>query len=187
MVSNRLSRRSFVQQLVGASFSLAGVAAACGQVAPQPGAVPAVQPTATVAPIRQARGGALIVGQTAGIQNTAPYPATNNTHIFRWAMFNPLVSLDEKAQPIPQLAESWSASEDRLTVTFKLRRGVAFHSGRAFTAEDAQWNIAYAQDPKNTVAAGAELKDVRLRVLDAATLEVTLPSPPRTSSHCLPT
>ncbi|WP_119390977.1 ABC transporter substrate-binding protein [Taklimakanibacter lacteus] len=36
----------------------------------------------------------------------------------------------------PVLAESWSTNEDGSVWTFKLRRGVKFHSGKLFTADD---------------------------------------------------
>lgn len=36
----------------------------------------------------------------------------------------------------PVLAESWSTNEDGSVWTFKLRRGVKFHSGKPFTADD---------------------------------------------------
>ena len=36
----------------------------------------------------------------------------------------------------PSLAESWSESADKLQYEFKLRKGLKFHNGDPFTAED---------------------------------------------------
>ncbi len=45
-------------------------------------------------------------------------------------------------QPMaPSLAESWTASPDGLTVELALRRGVAFHNGDPFTAEDVRFSF----------------------------------------------
>ena len=41
----------------------------------------------------------------------------------------------------PGLAESWSVSDDGLTWTFNIRRGVAFHDGTPLTAHEIAWNI----------------------------------------------
>jgi len=41
----------------------------------------------------------------------------------------------------PGLAESWSASEDGKTYTFKIKEGLKFHSGNPITAEDAAWSL----------------------------------------------
>ena len=46
-----------------------------------------------------------------------------------------LVELTAEREIRPLLAESWSASADRKTMTFKLRQGVKFHDGTAFNAE----------------------------------------------------
>ena len=44
----------------------------------------------------------------------------------------------------PQLAESYEASADGLTYTFKLRQGVSFHSGNAFSCKDVEYSIQRA-------------------------------------------
>lgn len=49
------------------------------------------------------------------------------------------------------LAESWSISEDKLTWTFNLRKGVTWHDGEPFTAEDVKWTIELCHNPKNSM------------------------------------
>ncbi len=44
----------------------------------------------------------------------------------------------------PDLAESWTVSEDGRTITFKMREGVKFHSGNPVRAEDAAWSLRRA-------------------------------------------
>jgi peptide/nickel transport system substrate-binding protein len=59
-------------------------------------------------------------------------------------VFNNLVVFDQaKAQNseqsiIPDLAQSWSWSEDGTELTFRLRRGVRWHDGMPFTANDVE-------------------------------------------------
>ncbi len=55
-------------------------------------------------------------------------------------MFETLVKMDPDSKPMPGLAESWRLVDD-LTWEFKLRRGVKFHDGSDFTAEDVAWSI----------------------------------------------
>lgn len=42
---------------------------------------------------------------------------------------------------IPQLAESWTVSEDGTRYVFKIREGVKFHNGREVTAEDVEYSF----------------------------------------------
>lgn len=52
--------------------------------------------------------------------------------------FDPL-NLDTGYQP--EIAESWEASEDGLSITFTIRDGLSFHSGNPVTAEDVQFSL----------------------------------------------
>jgi peptide/nickel transport system substrate-binding protein len=171
----RVTRRHF---MVNALAVLAGVGlgASCA-----PAGVSRTD-TATLTPVPSAPGQArarteLIYGNTTAILNTDPYPGNNPSNQFRGQVFNTLVNVDAGLQPVPELAESWSMSEDGLTLTLKLRQGVKFHSGRTFTADDAKWNLEYAQDPKSMVQAGVELAGIRIAATDAHTLELRLPGP----------
>lgn len=48
---------------------------------------------------------------------------------------------------MPALASEWSASDDRLTWTFKLRSGVKFHDDTDFNAEAVRANVSRWWDP----------------------------------------
>lgn len=50
-------------------------------------------------------------------------------------VWEPLVAGSETGEPIPQLAESWTHSEDAKVWTFALRRGVSFHDGARLDAD----------------------------------------------------
>ena len=45
----------------------------------------------------------------------------------------------------PSLAESWSMSEDQLVYEFTLRKGLKFHNGDPFTAEDVEFSFKRAK------------------------------------------
>lgn len=55
-------------------------------------------------------------------------------------VFESLTDVDPQTRLIPGLAESWRAI-DATTWEFKLRRGVKFHDGSDFTAEDAAFSL----------------------------------------------
>jgi len=60
----------------------------------------------------------------------------------------------------PDLADSWSASDDASQWTFQLNKNASFHSGRAFTAEDVIASLNHHRGDKSTSAAKALMKDV---------------------------
>jgi peptide/nickel transport system substrate-binding protein len=56
-------------------------------------------------------------------------------------LFASLVRFDDKWNPQPYLAESWEWSEDRKSLTVKLRHDAVFHDGQPITSEDVAFSI----------------------------------------------
>lgn len=85
-----------------------------------------------------------------------------------------LVTFDENYQVIPQLADDWEISDDRLTYTFTLRSGLTFHDGSELDAEDVKASV------ERYIAAsqgGGRFGDVQaIDVLDPLTIRFTLSS-----------
>lgn len=50
---------------------------------------------------------------------------------------------------VPDLAESWTATSDGKTYTFKLKKGVKFHNGRELEAADIKYSIERLANPQN--------------------------------------
>ncbi|MEF2073780.1 ABC transporter substrate-binding protein [Consotaella aegiceratis] len=55
-----------------------------------------------------------------------------------------LLTYDFDLNPRPGLAESWEVRDDGLRVTFKLREGVKWHDGEAFTSKDVAFSMMQA-------------------------------------------
>src|SRR5512145_3114777 len=56
-------------------------------------------------------------------------------------LFAGLLSLDDKFQPRPYLAEKWETSKDHRVYTFHLVQGATFHDGKPVTSEDVKFSI----------------------------------------------
>lgn len=90
-------------------------------------------------------------------------------------IYEGLVNRDEQFRLQPSLALSW-APVDPKTWRFKLRPGVTFHDGSAFTADDAVFSIERALQPQSQRA--QQLRGVLgARKVDALTVDVTLQAP----------
>ncbi|WP_439579803.1 ABC transporter substrate-binding protein [Elioraea sp.] len=73
-------------------------------------------------------------------------------YIYDNLVFNGLTRMREDLAIEPDLAESWTFSEDLKTWTFRLRRGVKFHNGREMTATDVIATYRRILDPETAAA-----------------------------------
>ena len=70
------------------------------------------------------------------------------THNLLHLMYEPLILRDRAGKLLPTLATSWNATEEDPTVwEFKLRQGVKFHNGSAFSADDVVFSLERALQP----------------------------------------
>jgi peptide/nickel transport system substrate-binding protein len=99
-----------------------------------------------------------------------------NTHLVYMALYDSLVNKSETGEISPSLAHSWEVSDDRRTYTFHLHEGVSFHNGVAFDADVVALNFERWTDPP-AGALNALTNIESVRVVDAATIEVTLETP----------
>src|SRR5215210_8213441 len=59
-------------------------------------------------------------------------PVWTTAYIVRnhgYLIYDTLFAIDAKFEPQPQMVESWTVSDDKLTWTFKLRDGLKWHDG----------------------------------------------------------
>lgn len=71
------------------------------------------------------------------------------THALAHQIYEPLILRDSQGKPLPALAESWEVTSDPTVWEFRLRRGVEFHDGRPFTADDVIFSYERALQPNS--------------------------------------
>lgn len=91
-------------------------------------------------------------------------------------IFDGLIWLDPEGEPKPDLAESWKMSDDQLTYTFTLRKGVKWHDGKDFSSDDVKWSFETGLQ-QNTRAQGALGHVASIDTPDANTVVIKLKEP----------
>jgi 4-phytase/acid phosphatase/peptide/nickel transport system substrate-binding protein len=129
----------------------------------------------------QKQGGSITVGQEldipgfdplkVGVFDTAALTAAA-------AIFDTLTYLDDKGEPQPKLALSWSHSDDYKIWTYKLRPGVKFHDGTPFNAQAVKENVDRMKDPANKCRCAFYLSNIHdVQAPDELTLVYNLNDP----------
>jgi peptide/nickel transport system substrate-binding protein len=140
-VAGRVSRREFMRHgsFLGLSLPFLGSISAAIGLAGTPRLARAGTP-----------GGTLRVAQNVPAASIDPVKIADGggiTVVSQVAETLVLSGADFTAKPV--LAESWSPNKDGTVWTFKLRKGVKFHSGKTMTADDVVATFDRLADPDN--------------------------------------
>jgi peptide/nickel transport system substrate-binding protein len=120
----------------------------------------------------------LTIGTRAGPESVDPHYTASGTHAEALKhVFDTLVWSGDKLQIEPRLAESWKPL-DPTTWEFKLRKGVKFHDGSDFTAEDVKFSIEripIVSGPNPTMIYVRRVKETK--VVDPHTVHIVTDGP----------
>lgn len=119
------------------------------------GAIAAAGPALGAAHAKPKKGGTLRMG-IAGANTSDSWDGRTHSDSFMIMMghgtvFDCLTEVKADGSLAGELAESWEASADAKTWNFKLKKGVTFHNGKTFDAEDviASFALHTAEDAKS--------------------------------------
>lgn len=178
--SGRLSRRDAVRRMVGLGLT-APMASMLLMSAGVAQAQPAAQP---YKPTKRGGGGTLKALWWQGATLLQPHFANGTkdqegSRIF----YEPLAVWDGDANLVPVLAaeipsrENGGLATDGKSVTWKLKKGVTWHDGQPFTADDCVFTWEYAKDPATAAVTTGVYKDVVVTKVDSHTIRVTFSKP----------
>ncbi len=143
---SQISRRQVLRLAAVAGLSLAGAAlAACGGAAPAPLQTAASTSAASAQPVK---GGTLtwVLRQEPDVLD--PHVTSlASTATVDMRLYDNLVMLTPDMKFVPGVAEKWDISDDWKTYTFTFRKGVKFHDGTPFNAQEMKASIERMVDP----------------------------------------
>ena len=179
--AGRLNRRAFVQTMVGLGLT-APLAAQMLAAAGVPRA-PA-QGTGFV-PTKRGGGGTLkmLWWQAPTLLNPHFATGTKDQDASR-IFYEPLAGFDPDGNVVPVLAaelpstQNGGLAKDLTSVTWRLKKGVTWHDGKPFTADDVVFNYEFVMDPANkTVTTGSYTEISKIDKLDSHTVKLTFKKP----------
>jgi peptide/nickel transport system substrate-binding protein len=178
--NERLSRRCFVQTMVGLGLTapLATQMLTASGVAAQPKA-PAFTPT------KRGGGGHLktLWWQAPTLLNPHFANGTKDQDASR-IFYEPLAGFDPDGNLTPILAgevpsvSAGTLAKDLTSVTWRLKKNVAWHDGKPFTADDVVFTYEFVSDPATAaVTSGAYREISKIEKIDSHTVKITFTKP----------
>ena len=175
-----LSRRRFVQMMVGLGLTAPMAAQMLASAGVAQG-----QTKWTFNPIKRGGGGLVktLWWQAPTLLNPHFANGTKDQDACR-IFYEPLASFDPDGNVVPVLAaeapslQNGQVAKDGMSVTWKLKKNVAWHDGQPFTADDVVFTWEYVMDPGTAAVTIGSYRDiVRIDKLDSHTVKIGFKSP----------
>jgi peptide/nickel transport system substrate-binding protein len=177
--AEKLPRRSFIERMVGL-----GLTAPMASMMLMHAGVAQTQPGPTYKPTKRGGGGALKVLWWQGATLLQPHFAggtkdQEGSRIF----YEPLAVWDNDGNLVPILAAeipsvaNGGVLEGGKVVRWRLKKGVTWHDGKPFTADDVVFTWDFARDPASACVTIAVYKDVTVTKVDDYTVLVSFKKP----------
>jgi peptide/nickel transport system substrate-binding protein len=187
-----LSRRRFVQTMVALGLTAPMAAQMLGSAG-----IAAAQPKPAFTPTKRGGGGLLktLWWQAPTLLNPHFGTGTKDQDASR-IFYEPLGAYDPDGNIIPVLAadvpslQNGLVARDGLSVTWRLKKNVAWHDGKPFTADDVVFNWEYVMDPATAAVTIGQYRDIaRIDKLDSHTVKIVFktPTPFWSAPFCGPT
>jgi peptide/nickel transport system substrate-binding protein len=179
--AGRVGRRAFVQAMVGlgltaplAAQMLAGAGVAHAQAKP-----------AGPAPSKRGGGGPLktLWWQAPTLLNPHFATGTKDQDASR-IFYEPLACFDPDGNVVPILAaevpsvSAGTLAKDLTWVTWRLKRGVSWHDGKPFTADDVVFTWEYVSDPATSAVTSGSFREIaKIETPDPYTVKLVFTKP----------
>ena len=175
--AGKLPRRSFIQQLVAL-----GLTAPMASMMLMHEGIAQTQASIPYKPTKRGGGGPLkIIYWQAAVHLNPHYAGGTKDQDASRIFYEALAGWDSEGNLVPQLAteipsrQNGGVAADGKSVTWKLKRGVTWHDGKPFTADDVVFTAAYAADPAAAMITVGIYKDIKVEKIDSHTVKVSYP------------
>lgn len=173
----RISRRQLLKRAAALGMGLAALERLLPLHAPAAFAAPAPAPAATPAGRPKPGGASVWASESDPVSmNPITNSAFQSTQGFEHS-YESLTGYDSRMRVIPALAERWETPDDT-TFIFHLRRGVKWHDGTDFTADDVKYTFDVVLDPRGPAIWRTNFDQVdRVEVVDRNTVRFLTKTP----------
>jgi peptide/nickel transport system substrate-binding protein len=177
--TDKLPRRRFIERMVGL-----GLTAPMASMMLMHAGIAQSQPMPAYKPTKRGGGGPLKTLWWQGPTLLQPHFANGTkdqegSRVF----YESLAVWDNDGNLVPILAaeiptrENGGLAADGKSVTWKLKKGVTWHDGKPFTADDCVFTWEFVKDPASACVTIAVWKDLTVEKVDDYTVRVLYPKP----------